>query len=108
RLQNRAELLDEVCRIAVQQGGHQRTPISLMDSSTKVLAQLACAGLDSQPHDGTDQLMDPFGPQSDLMEQVIQSGAPIVHNDLHREAPSESLRERAILLSHTAGSAPRP
>ncbi|HTB68151.1 MAG TPA: response regulator, partial [Steroidobacteraceae bacterium] len=85
RLQNRTELLDEVCRIAVQQGGYQRSAISLMDSGTKVLTQLACAGLDSQPHDGTGQIMDPFGPQSDLMEQVIQGGAPVVHNDLHRQ-----------------------
>ncbi|HEY2464077.1 MAG TPA: EAL domain-containing protein [Steroidobacteraceae bacterium] len=105
RLQNRAELLDEVCRIAVQQGGYQRSAISLMDSGTKVLTQLACAGLDSQPHDETGQIMDPFGPQSDLMEQVIRSGAPVVHNDLHHEAPSEPLRESAILLGYRAVAA---
>src|SRR6202044_2511875 len=103
RLQNRAELLDEVCRIAVQQGGYQRSAISLVDSGTKVLTQLACAGLDS--HDGTDQVMDPFGPQSDLTEQVVRSGAPVVHNDLHRDAPSESLRESAILLGYRAVAA---
>src|ERR1700734_2926501 len=103
RLQNRAELLDEVCRIAVQQGGYQRSAISLLDSGTKVLTQLACAGLDS--HDGTDQVMDPFGPQSDLTEQVVRSGAPVVHNDLHRDAPSESLRESAILLGYRAVAA---
>ncbi|MEO7209034.1 MAG: GGDEF domain-containing protein [Steroidobacteraceae bacterium] len=105
RLQNRAELLDEVCRIAVQQGGYQRSAISLMDSGTKVLSQMACAGLDSQPHGGTDQIMDPFGPQSDLMEQVIRSGAPVVHNDLPREAPSEQLRESSILLGYRAVAA---
>jgi CheY-like chemotaxis protein len=59
RLQNRAELLDEVCRIAVQQGGYQRSAISLVDSATKVLLQLACAGLDSQPHGGSSYIMDP-------------------------------------------------
>jgi diguanylate cyclase (GGDEF)-like protein len=103
RLQNRTDLLDEVCRIAVQQGGYQRSAISLLDSGTKVLTQLACAGLDS--HDGTDQVMDPFGPQSDLTEQVVRSGAPVVHNDLHRDAPSESLRESAILLGYRAVAA---
>ena len=102
RLRNRAELLDEVCRIAVQQGGYQRSSISLMDSGTKVLTQLACAGLDSQAHEGTGQVMDPFGPQSDLMEQMIRSGAPVVHNDLHHEAPSEALRESAIVLGYRA------
>jgi diguanylate cyclase (GGDEF)-like protein len=105
RLQNRAELLDEVCRIAVQQGGYQRSAISLIDSGTKVLTQLACADLDSQPNHGTDHVMDPFGPQSDLMEQMIRSGAPVVHNDLHLEAPSESLRESAILLGYRAVAA---
>jgi diguanylate cyclase (GGDEF)-like protein len=105
RLQNRAQLLDEVCRIAVQQGGYQRSTIGLVDSVTKVLTQLACADLDSQPSDGTDHVMDPFGPQSDLMDQMIRSGAPVVHNDLHHEALSESLRESAILLGYRAVAA---
>ena len=105
RLQNRAELLDEVCRIAVQQGGYQRSAISLVDSGTKVLTQLACADLDSQPGNGTDQVMDPFGPQSDLMDQMSRSGAPVIYNDLYHEALSESLRESAILLGYRAVAA---
>ena len=105
RLQNRAELLDEVCRIAVQQGGYQRSAISLVDSSTKVLTQLACADLDSQPGNGTDRVMDPFGPQSDLMDQMSRSGAPVIYNDLYHEALSESLRESAILLGYRAVAA---
>jgi diguanylate cyclase (GGDEF)-like protein len=105
RLQNRAELLDEVCRIAVQQGGYQRSAISLIDSGSKVLKQLACAGLDSQPHDGTDYVMDPFGPQSDLMEGVIRTGLPVIHNDLQRETRNAQLRESAILLGYRAVAA---
>ena len=105
RLQNRAELLDEVCRIAVQQGGYQRSAISLVDSGTKVLTQLACADLDSQPGNGTDRVMDPFGPQSDLMDQMSRSGAPVIYNDLYHEALSESLRESAILLGYRAVAA---
>jgi diguanylate cyclase (GGDEF)-like protein len=100
RLHNRADLLDEVCRIAVQQGGYQRTAISLLDSNTQTLTQTACAGLDSEPHGGTDHVMDPFGPQADLMDDVIRTGTPIVHNDLHREAPNAQLRESAILLGY--------
>jgi len=105
RLQNRAELLDEVCRIAVQQGGYQRSAISLIDSGTKVLKQLACAGLDSQPHEGTDYVMDPFGPQSDLMEGVMRTGLPVIHNDLQRETRNSQLRESAILLGYRAVAA---
>ena len=36
RLRNRAELLDEVCRIGVQQGGYERSAISLMDPGHRV------------------------------------------------------------------------
>jgi diguanylate cyclase (GGDEF)-like protein len=100
RLHNRAELLDEVCRIAVQQGGYQRSAISLMEAGTKSLKQLACAGLDSEPHAGTDHVMDPFGPQLDLMERVVRGGLPVVHNDLHLEASDAKLRESAILLGY--------
>src|SRR5260370_6569533 len=105
RWHNRAELLDEVWRIAVQQGGYQRSAISLLVSGTKVLNQLACAGWESQPHNGTDYVMDPFGPQLDLMEGVIRTGMPVIHNDLHRETPHAQLRESAILLGYRAVAA---
>ena len=100
RLHNRGELLNEVCRIAVQQGGYQRSAISLIDSGTKILTQLACAGLDSEPHAGSGQVMDPFGPQLDLMERVIRTGSPSIYNDLHLDAPNAKLRESSILLGY--------
>jgi diguanylate cyclase (GGDEF)-like protein len=86
RLHNRPELLDEVCRIAVQQGGYQRAAISLLDSNTKSLTQAASAGLDSEPHGGTEYAMD----------------TPIVYNDLHRAGPNAQFRESAILLGYRA------
>jgi diguanylate cyclase (GGDEF)-like protein len=46
--------------------------------------------------------MDPIGPQSDLLDQVIRSGVPAVYNDLHQEAPSAQLRESSILLGYRA------
>jgi diguanylate cyclase (GGDEF)-like protein len=100
RLHNRADLLDEVCRIAVQQGSYQRSAISLIEAGTKTLKQVACAGLDSQPHGDTDYVIDPFGPQLDLMERVIRGGLPVVHNDLHLEVADTKLRESAILLGY--------
>src|SRR6202522_1207822 len=36
RLRNRIELLDEVCRIAVHQGGYDRVAISLIDPGAKI------------------------------------------------------------------------
>jgi diguanylate cyclase (GGDEF)-like protein len=100
RLHNRGELLNEVCRIAVQQGGYQRSAISLMDSGTKTLMQLACAGLDSEPHAGSGQVIDPFGPQLDLMEHVTRTGSPSIYNDLHLEAPNAKFSESSILLGY--------
>jgi diguanylate cyclase (GGDEF)-like protein len=105
RLQNRTELLDEVCRIAVQQGGYQRSAISLIDPATKNLNQFACAGLDSEPDDAGGYAADPFGPQSDLIEKVVHTGIPAIHNDLHREAPNARLRDSAILLGYRAVAA---
>src|ERR1700719_2655942 len=99
RLHNRGELLNEVCRIAVQQGGYQRSAISVIDSA-KILTQLACAGLDSEPHAGSGQVMDPFGPQLDLMERVIRTGSASLYNDLHLDAPNAKLRESSILLGY--------
>ena len=105
RLHNRAELLDEVCRIAVQQGSYQRSAISLIDASSKVLTQVACAGLDTEPHGMSDYIMDPFGPQFEFIESVLRTGTPSVHNDLHDEALTSELRESAILLGYRAVAA---
>ena len=77
--------------------------ISLIDPGTKILTQLACAVvLIRSSLAGSDQVMDPFGPQVDLMERVIRTGSPSIYNDLHLEASNAKLRRKLGSCSDTA------
>ncbi len=87
RLRNRAELLDEVCRIAHSQGGYDRVVIGLIDSNAAVLTPSACAGRDSRELRAADAV--PLGADaqsSTLDEGSIHSRQPSVINDLCAEA----------------------
>ncbi|HEX4153495.1 MAG TPA: EAL domain-containing protein [Steroidobacteraceae bacterium] len=95
RLRNRAELLDEVCRIAHQQAGYDRVVISLIDSNATVLTPHAYAGADSKSLHAADATTTlGADPQSmTLDERAIQTRAPTVVNDLSAE-PSRTPREK--------------
>jgi diguanylate cyclase (GGDEF)-like protein len=83
RLRNRAELLDEVCRIAHQQGGYDRVVISLIDSNAKTLGPRACAGIDSKSLQAAEvAMLDANGGSMTLSERAINSSSPAVVNDL--------------------------
>jgi diguanylate cyclase (GGDEF)-like protein len=83
RLRNRAELLDEVCRIAHQQGGYDRVVISLIDSNAKTLRPHTCAGIDSKSLQAADlTVLDANGRSMTLNERAIHSNSPAVVNDL--------------------------
>src|SRR6202012_4468336 len=47
RLRNRSELFDEVCRIALNQGGYARVVIGLIDADARPLKPQAWAGMDA-------------------------------------------------------------
>ena len=83
RLRNRAELLDEVCRIAHQQGGYDRVVISLIDSNAKTLRPHACAGVDSKSLQSADvTVLETNARSITLNERAIHSNSPAVVNDL--------------------------
>jgi diguanylate cyclase (GGDEF)-like protein len=82
RFRNRIELLDEVCRIGVHQGGYERVAISLIDSGTGALRQRANAGTAMNLEGTTDLARLDSGTVADLAERAIRSGAPAVLNDL--------------------------
>ncbi|HEY3851799.1 MAG TPA: EAL domain-containing protein [Steroidobacteraceae bacterium] len=83
RLRNRAELLDEVCRIAHQQGGYDRVVISLIDSDAKTLRPHACAGVDSKSLQSADvTVLETNARSMTLNERAIHSNSPAVVNDL--------------------------
>ena len=86
RLRNRTELLDEVCRIAVQAGGYDRVSISLIDPGANILRPRAWAGTDSEALRAVDHAVLNSEPASPGMaERAIGSGAPAVQNDLVRD-----------------------
>jgi diguanylate cyclase (GGDEF)-like protein len=86
RLRSRAELLDEVCRIAVKQGGYERVVISLVDTNAKSLRPCACAGTDSKPLRAMDfAALDADSESASLPQRAIHSGAPEIANDLSIE-----------------------
>jgi diguanylate cyclase (GGDEF)-like protein len=89
RLHNRAELLDELCRIAVKQGGYDRVAISLVDANAKTLIPHACAGMDSPALRSADMSsLDAPPDGSNISAGAVHAGAPQIINDL---AGGESL-----------------
>jgi diguanylate cyclase (GGDEF)-like protein len=83
RLRNRAELLDEVCRIAHQQGGYERVVIGLIDSNARTLRPHACAGIDSISLQAADlTALEGSARPATFIERAIQSNSPAVVSDL--------------------------
>jgi diguanylate cyclase (GGDEF)-like protein len=94
RLRNRAELLDEVCRIAHQQGGYERVVIGLIDSNAKTLRPHASAGSDSIALQAADVItLDAAALPTSLDERAIRSNTPVVVNDLDAESGADGRRE---------------
>jgi diguanylate cyclase (GGDEF)-like protein len=98
RLRNRADLLDEVCRIAVDQGGYERVAISLIDSDARVLRPRACAGVDTELLRAVDSAVLDSEARPGTAERAIRTGAPSVRNDLAGERQSDEQRE--VLIAH--------
>jgi PAS domain S-box-containing protein/diguanylate cyclase (GGDEF)-like protein len=98
RLRNRGELLQEVCRIVVQQGGYDRASISLVDPNAKTLRLQASAGTDAEPLLATDRFeLDSATPSANIIESTICSRTPTICNDLVAERTATPHRE--ILLA---------
>jgi diguanylate cyclase (GGDEF)-like protein len=96
RLHNRVELLDEVCRIASQQGGYERVVISLVDANENCLRLRACAGADSEALRARE-VISLDGETVSLAGSAVQSGNPEIVNDASAELPSA---DREIWLAN--------
>jgi diguanylate cyclase (GGDEF)-like protein len=95
RLRNRIDLLDEVCRIAVNQGGYERVSISLIDTDARVLRPRACAGTVSGSVRTVDSVDLDSAAEPGMAERAIRTGAPSVRNDL---AGEQEVAERHEVL----------
>ncbi|MGH8141955.1 MAG: EAL domain-containing protein [Steroidobacteraceae bacterium] len=99
RLRDRSDFLGEVCRIVVQQGGYDRSVISLIDSGAQELQPRARAGTDSQSLRELDHAALDVGLESaGMAARAVRSGAPIIHSDL--SAAAASVAQREVLLAH--------
>jgi diguanylate cyclase (GGDEF)-like protein len=98
RLRTRGDLLDEVCRIAVDQGGYERVAISLIDSDTRVLRPRACAGADTELLRAADSATLDSEGEPGMLERAIRTGSPSVRNDLVGEP--QSAEQDEVLIAH--------
>jgi diguanylate cyclase (GGDEF)-like protein len=81
RLRDRIDLLDEVCRIAVQQGGYDRVAIALIDPGEKTLRWCAHSEVDDPTPWDLARTEFAEKDQAAILERVIRSGAPFIHNE---------------------------
>ena len=107
RLRSREELLDEVCRMGVHQGGYTRVAINLADPATSMLRPRARADAESALEGNT---ADPAGQDLDqeaaLAERATRSGVPAVLNDLGDSQPTvRNYRALAALPLRIDGAA---
>ncbi len=98
RLRDRGELLQEVCRIAVHQGGYDLAAISIIDSDAKSIRLQAWAPDDAKIPPAVERLhLDPEAPGG-TAEGPFGLGALAVCNDL--AADQGLIVHREILLAH--------
>jgi diguanylate cyclase (GGDEF)-like protein len=99
RSQGRSELLNEVCRIAVELGGYDRVVLSFVDPNARSLRPCACAGTDSKLLRANDfSTLDPAARPANLGARAILNGAPVVINDLAAE--SQPTAPQQLWLAH--------
>ncbi|HEX4152258.1 MAG TPA: EAL domain-containing protein [Steroidobacteraceae bacterium] len=83
RLRDRAELLDEVCRIAAEQGGYDRVIIHLADANAKSLIPQASAGGASASLRASEiASLDGLPEESGMAARAVHSRVPEIVNDV--------------------------
>ena len=96
RLRERDELLEEVCRVAVEKGGFQLAWIGLRDPADTQVRPLAAAGpaigyLRGLSIDLSPALAEGAGPTA----TALRTGRPYVCNDIHADPHMAPWRQRA-------------
>lgn len=102
RLRNPAELLDEVCRIGVHQGGYERVAISLLDPGTATLRARACVIGDSDLSGAAKDLILDDAEEANLSARAIASLNPAVLNELTDSDASGAQNTSLILRGYHA------
>lgn len=83
------ELFEEVCRTAVEYGRLQTSWIALIDTRKKCLVSAACSGPGQAYCNNVRIQVDPQRPDPQgLFGRALESGEPLICNDLERETLS--------------------
>ncbi|HTV95403.1 MAG TPA: EAL domain-containing protein [Steroidobacteraceae bacterium] len=99
RVHDRRELLNELCRIAVEHGGYDRVVIGLMDPKEPVLRLRASAGLETPLLRAVDQtVLDSIATSASWAARVMRDGTPVFCDALAGDAFQVASRD--VLLSH--------
>ena len=98
RLHDRMDLLEQICRIAVEQGGYERVVISLNDPASGLLQPRASAGADSPALRSFDRTAFERAVTSGAAVHPVHTGATMLLNDLRTERPDLSGTE--VLTAH--------
>ncbi|MDP1538354.1 MAG: EAL domain-containing protein [Burkholderiales bacterium] len=93
RAQDRQELFNETCRVAVEQGNFGSAWVGVLDSSTHEAVQVACAGRDLCP-DGVQVRID-VATGLGVASRAIREKRVVFDNDI--AAPSSARGERRAL-----------
>jgi diguanylate cyclase (GGDEF)-like protein len=98
RFADRGELLEEVCRIGVQQGGYARVSINLLDAQSQALCSRACATIEDGIKDAAARA-GRHAADSDadarLAKRALHSAGPYVINDV-RQADDTASRQGTL------------
>ena len=91
RLRDRRELLEEACRIGVQQGGYECVAIGLREPGGAMLRPRTWAVAESDVNAAAGSAALDAGAVSALSESTLRAAAPRVVNELavHPQAPGE-------------------
>jgi diguanylate cyclase (GGDEF)-like protein len=85
RIQDRAELLNETCRLAHRVGGYAIAMVALIDPATHMARPVGWAGYDFLPHPGDEfPVADHEAADTSLMGRVIRTGQPALCEDINR------------------------
>jgi diguanylate cyclase (GGDEF)-like protein len=105
RLRNRRELLEEVCRIGVQQGGYECVAISLCDPGRSTLRPQARAvtGTAGKAALVPDPIEDADG--SELSARALRAATPTVVNDLAKDPQGAAQYPALIAHGYKAAAA---
>ena len=101
RTKNRQELFDEVCRIAVDDGGFGVAWIGVVNGFTGGVDSMAWAGPDAQVFQAMERSADFSRVANLLLARCAHKKGPLLQNDIAAyQQPADALQQRAVELGY--------